>query len=64
MHVRFVEGPGSPWDGCADVDSAGIVIDGKGYCPLDNLRGIVIVEISEDERARLIDHGFDLPMEQ
>lgn len=64
MRVRIVEGPGSPWEGRASVDSAGMVIGGEGYCPLDDLRGVVIVEATEHEQARLVEHGFDLPMEQ
>ena len=64
MKVRFVEGPGSPGESLAVVDEAGLVIDGKGYCPLDDLRGVVIVEMTDEERARLAEYGFDLPMVQ
>lgn len=64
MRVRIVEGTDAPWEGNAAVDAAGIVINGDGYCPLDDLRGIVIIEFTDEERELLIAHGFDLPMEQ
>lgn len=46
------------------VDDFGVEIDGRGYCPLDDLGGIVIVEATENEQMRLPEHGFTLPMEQ
>lgn len=46
------------------MDSVGIVIDGEGYCPLDDLSGVIIVSITEPERLRLLDYGFQLAMEQ
>jgi len=64
MRIRIVESPGSPWEGIATIDDAGIVIQGRGYCPLDDLRGVVIVEMTDEERARLAEYGFDLPMVQ
>jgi len=64
MRIRIAGGPGSPWEGSAILDDAGIVIEGRGYCPLDDLRGVVIVEVTAEERARLAEYGFDLPMAQ
>lgn len=64
MHVRIVDGADAPWEGHAAVNAAGIVIDGDGYCPLDDLHGVVIVEFTDEERELLIAHGFDLPVEQ
>lgn len=63
MRIRIVEGPGSPADHDAVVDHFGLVIDGRGYCPLDDLRGVVVVDVSHDELVRLVEHGFELPME-
>ena len=64
MKVRFVEGPGSPAEHDAVVDDFGLVIDGRGYCPLDDLRGVVVVEVSDEELARLVENGFELSIEQ
>lgn len=58
MKIRIVNGPGSPWEDTAIVDTVGIVIDGRGYCPLDDLSGIVVVEASAEERTALAQHGF------
>lgn len=63
MRIRIVEGPGAPAEHDAVVDHFGVVIDGRGYCPLDDLRGIVVVDISDAELAQLIGHGFELPIE-
>jgi hypothetical protein len=41
MILRIIEGPGALWQGRATVDGAGILIDGRGYGPLDNLAGVV-----------------------
>jgi len=64
MRIRIVEGPGSPWEGIATIDDAGIVVDGRGYSPLDDLRGIIVVEMTRDEQQRLLEYGFDLDVEQ
>lgn len=63
MRIRIVEGPGAPAEHDAVVDDFGVVIDGRGYCPLDDLRGVVVVEVSDDELVRLMAHGFELPIE-
>ena len=63
MRIRIVEGPGAPAEHDAVVDHFGVVIDGRGYCPLDDLRGIVVVDVSDDELVRLTGHGFELPIE-
>lgn len=64
MNIRILDGPGSPWEGSAIVDSIGMVIDGEGYCPLDDAGGMIIVSITDSERRGLLDHGFQLAMEQ
>ena len=63
MRIRIVDGPGAPPQHDAVVDEFGVVIDGRGYCPPDDLRGIVIVDVSDDELVRLLAHGFELPIE-
>ena len=63
MRIRIVEGPGAPAEHHAVVDEFGVVIDGRGYSPLDDLRGVVVVEVSDDELVRLIEHGFELRIE-
>jgi hypothetical protein len=40
------------------------VIEGRGYCPLDDLRGLVIVEMTAAEHERLRAYRFDLPIAQ
>lgn len=62
MRIRFVEGPGAPAEHDAVVDHFGVVIDERGYCPLDDMRGMVVVEVSDGELVRLLAHGFDLPV--
>lgn len=64
MRIRIVEGPGAPAEHIAVVDQFGVVIDGRGYCPLDDLRGIVIVDVSDDELVRLSTHSFEFPLTQ
>ena len=63
MRIRIVEGPGAPAEHDAVVDHFGVVIDGRGYCPLDDLHGVVIVDVSDEELVRLLAHEFDLPIE-
>lgn len=36
MRIRIVEGPGAPAEHIAVVDEFGVVIDDRGYCPLDD----------------------------
>ena len=62
MRIRIVEGPGAPAEHEAVVDHFGIMIDGRGYCPLDDMRGIVVVEVSDGELVWLLAHGFELPV--
>lgn len=40
-----------------------MVFGDRGYCPLDDLHGVVVVDVSDDELVRLVEHGFELPIE-
>ena len=64
MRVRIVEGQDSPWSGEIVVTPYLIQIRGNEYTPLNDLHGIVLEELDEQEQHLLEEAGFVLALLQ
>ena len=64
MRARIAEGQGSPWRGEIIVTPFLIVIEGREYTPLDDLRGIVVETLDDTEERLLGEAGFVLSLLQ
>ena len=62
MRARIVEGLDSPWSGEIVVPPFLIRIGSDEYTPLDDLHGIVVEELAQEEQLLLEDAGFDLAL--
>lgn len=60
MRIRIVEGQDAPWSGEVLVTPFVIIIDSREYCPLDDLHGVVVEELDDEEQEFLAEAGFEL----